>query len=296
MHYDKACNCTQGLLLADYVKAMITNKNLPGDLAQQAKSNKLLAQWAPNNGLGMTRPNDLPGSDLRNAFRRDGIVTIDAGHGGAEIGTSHTYPDGKVTAEKNLNLRVAIRLRELLAGAGYDVVMTRTTDSQVNVDKKDLTGDGQVGLSDDLQARVDIANRAGSDLFVSVHFNGTSNPNTKGTYMFWATDRPFSDKNKALAEMMQASMLKSLGEAGYKPKDNGARADSSVLGGGHYYLLGPKSDAIARPSEMPAIIGEPLFLTNDDDANAVKEDKIVEAVARGYFEGIKAYFAKYPPN
>jgi N-acetylmuramoyl-L-alanine amidase len=47
---------------------------------------------------------------------------------------------------------------------------------------------------------------------------------------------------------------------------------------------------------MPAIIGEGLFLTNDDDANAIRKDAIVEAIARGYFEGIKAYFAKYPAN
>src|SRR6185503_17830718 len=37
MHYDKGCGCTQGLLLADYFKAILTRKNLPGDLAEQAK-------------------------------------------------------------------------------------------------------------------------------------------------------------------------------------------------------------------------------------------------------------------
>jgi N-acetylmuramoyl-L-alanine amidase len=47
---------------------------------------------------------------------------------------------------------------------------------------------------------------------------------------------------------------------------------------------------------MPAIIGEGLFLTNNDDANAVRNDGIVEAIARGYVEGIKAYFAKYPAS
>ena len=47
---------------------------------------------------------------------------------------------------------------------------------------------------------------------------------------------------------------------------------------------------------MPAIIGEGLFLTNDDDANALRKDQVVEAIAKGYAEGIKAYFAKYPVN
>ena len=38
MHYGKGCGCTQGLLLADYLKAVITNHNLPTDLAAQVKS------------------------------------------------------------------------------------------------------------------------------------------------------------------------------------------------------------------------------------------------------------------
>ena len=42
MHYDKACGCTRGLLLADYLKALITGQNLPGDLAGQAGGGPLL--------------------------------------------------------------------------------------------------------------------------------------------------------------------------------------------------------------------------------------------------------------
>ncbi len=41
MHYDKACGCTQGLLLADYLKAVLTGQNLPADLDAQAKSSPL---------------------------------------------------------------------------------------------------------------------------------------------------------------------------------------------------------------------------------------------------------------
>ena len=49
-----------------------------------------------------------------------------------------------------------------------------------------------------------------------------------------------------------------------------------------------------KPSQMPAIIGEGLFLTNEDDANAARKDAIIEAIARGYLEGVKAYFTKFP--
>src|SRR6202040_928772 len=42
MHYDRTCGCTQGLLLADYLKALLTGINLPVDLAEQARSSALL--------------------------------------------------------------------------------------------------------------------------------------------------------------------------------------------------------------------------------------------------------------
>jgi N-acetylmuramoyl-L-alanine amidase len=127
-----------------------------------------------------------------------------------------------------------------------------------------------------------------------VHHNGISDPNKKGTYVFFDPDRPYADRNQALADMVDKALTKALKEAGYSTTDHGATKDTAVLGGDHYYLLSPKTNAVARPSQMPAVIGEALFLTNDDDANALRKDAIVEAIAQGYAEGIKAYFARYP--
>jgi N-acetylmuramoyl-L-alanine amidase len=286
MHYDKGCACTQGLLLADYVKALMTGRNLPADLAEQAKASKLLSQFKPGAPQSLARPADLPGSDLSNSFRRDPSVTLDAGHGATEIGASHVYSDGAVLQEKDLNLRVMLRVRDLLQQSGFQVTTTRTRDAQANADKK--------ALSDDLQARIDVANGANSDVFVSVHFNGISDPNVKGTYVFFDPDRPYADRSQALAGIVDQALTKSLKDAGYTTVDHGPTKDTSVLGGDHYYLLSPTTQVVPRPSQMPAIIGEGLFLTNDDDANALRKDAFVEAIARGYAEGIKAYFAKYP--
>jgi N-acetylmuramoyl-L-alanine amidase len=297
MHYQKSCSCTQGLLLADYVKALLTGQNLPADLAEQAKASKLANQFKPSAPRWLARPADLPGTDLTNAFANPGrnpIVTLDPGHGGSEIGTSHTFPDGTVINEKDLNLRVVLRVRDLLQQAGYQVITTRTTDSQVNVDRKDLTGDGKVTLSDDLQARVDIANNAASDIFVSIHFNGVSDPSTNGTYVFYDPDRPFTDRSKALADLVDASLIKFMKDAGYSSADHGPSKDTSVLAGDHYYVLSPKTAIVPRPSGMPAVIGEGLFLTNDADATALRNSALIEAIAQGYAAGIKAYFARYP--
>ena len=99
---------------------------------------------------------------------------------------------------------------------------------------------------------------------------------------------------RSLASLVDASLIKSLKDAGYTSVDHGASKDTSVLGGDHYYLLSPKTDIVPRPSNMPAVICEGLFLTNNDDANALRNDQVLEAIAKGYADGIKAYFAKYP--
>jgi len=79
--------------------------------------------------------------------------------------------------------------------------------------------------------------------------------------------------------------------------DHGPPTDSKLLGqDSHYYLLGPESPVIKRPSAMPAIIGEALFVTNPDDAGALRQAKVLDAIARGYADAIQAYFQKYPPG
>ncbi len=47
---------------------------------------------------------------------------------------------------------------------------------------------------------------------------------------------------------------------------------------------------------MPGIIGEALFVTSPEDAGAIRQDKVLEGIARGYVEAIKAYFEKFPPK
>ena len=69
MHYDAACKCTQGLLLADYLKSILTLRNLPPDLAAQAPAQPVLrsARSRPE-PRWLERPGELPTSDLTDAF------------------------------------------------------------------------------------------------------------------------------------------------------------------------------------------------------------------------------------
>ena len=68
MHYDAGCNCTQAILLADYLKAIVTGQNLPSDLDAQAQGSPFYKQY--NNAMpnGLNRPQALPNTNLMYAF------------------------------------------------------------------------------------------------------------------------------------------------------------------------------------------------------------------------------------
>ncbi len=71
MHYDSSTGATQGLLLADYLKAILTGQNLPADLEQQARGSRFYRQYDPRAAQGLARPTQLPGTDLSLAFIPD---------------------------------------------------------------------------------------------------------------------------------------------------------------------------------------------------------------------------------
>jgi hypothetical protein len=71
MHYDAATGATQGLLLADYLKAILTGQNVPADLLAQAQTSRFYRQYDPQRPQALARPALLPGTDLTGAFVPD---------------------------------------------------------------------------------------------------------------------------------------------------------------------------------------------------------------------------------
>jgi N-acetylmuramoyl-L-alanine amidase/LysM repeat protein len=291
MHFDKTTGATQGLLLGDYLKAIITGVNLPADLADQAKSSKFYLQYNSTAPGGLNRPADLPGTDMAGAFGSDGVVVIDPGHGGTEIGAAHVFPDNVALQEKNVNLKVALKTADILRKAGRQVQLTRTTDTQVNNPPKDVTGDGKMTLDDDLESRVDIANKAGAQLFLSIHFNGSGDPAQSGSEVYYNTKRPFSDKNKKFAQVVLDNLLATTKAAGFNMNNRGVKNDEFSVGKGNsLYLLGPTDDDKPRAAQMTGALVEGAFLTNDQDASYLKQDKFLDALAQGYAQAIQQWF------
>jgi hypothetical protein len=70
MHYDDACKCTQGLLLADYLKSVITGDNLPADLGAQAAGSPFFKIYRESAGDGLARSGTPKDTNLKQAFQK----------------------------------------------------------------------------------------------------------------------------------------------------------------------------------------------------------------------------------
>ncbi|HZU05133.1 MAG TPA: hypothetical protein VFB73_04105 [Chloroflexota bacterium] len=68
MHFDAACMCTQGLLLAEWFKTVITGEGLPPDLDAQARGSRYYLQYNNARENGLNRPAELPATNMRFAF------------------------------------------------------------------------------------------------------------------------------------------------------------------------------------------------------------------------------------
>src|SRR5579884_2231466 len=70
-HYDRKCDCTRALLLADYFKSVLTGRDLPADLAQEMQQSRFFRQYNLSKPNGVARPDQLPASNLLLAFERE---------------------------------------------------------------------------------------------------------------------------------------------------------------------------------------------------------------------------------
>lgn len=251
---------------------------------------------APGGSLGQFVQPPAPAAPAaatsKGAAAKAKVIALDPGHGGAEPGASAAG-----LAEKDLNLKIGLKLAALLRDEGYDVVMTRDTDRSVSPQYRGAGYSG--GLGADLQARVDIANAAGADLFLSIHNNGSNDTSQAGTEVWYSKQRTFGDRNLALATLLQANIVARIRQLGYPVFDRGIKDDSTfrIFRGRAYniYVLGPGEGPRAHvPSLMPGALGESLIVSNPGDAAMLRKDSTLDAIATGYRDAVIQYFRQFP--
>jgi N-acetylmuramoyl-L-alanine amidase len=243
-------------------------------------------------------PVAVPVAGVDEAYARDGrnIVCLDPGHGGEDLGNVRLENGRIVLQEKDFTLQHAMALAERLRTEGFEVVLTRDKDSEVNPANEDVNGDGEVASPDgparsdqldDLQARVNICNLGSADLLVSMHYNGAENVFLSGYEVWFNDQRPFSDRSEAFATMIHEELSKAYANAGYDAVDRG-------IGIEDHAVTGPARPGKLVPSDMPGVVVEGLFLSNDDDAAFIKSDRAEETIVGAYDTAIRQYFGVYP--
>lgn len=207
----------------------------------------------------------------QSAFAGCGSVVLDAGHGGGDSGA--VGPTGFM--EKTANLDIALRARDLLVGSGYHVIMTRTTDVSPNSPAQDLTGDGQINVSDDLQARVNIANNARAKVFVSVHNNAAGSA-ARGTETYYWNGAPAGSGSARLAQLIHEEVNARIGLY-----DRGVKT-------ANFYVL--------RRTNMPAVLLEGAFISNPTEELLLSTPSFRQKIAEGVANGIRRYMGPGGPG
>ena len=183
------------------------------------------------------------------AVKSQRVVVIDAGHGGIDGGAE--ADDG--TLEKDLNLALALCIRDFLESSGVDVVLTRERDimyAESSSPHKKL---------DDLNERIRITEEAGALAFVSIHMNKFPVPKYSGLQVYYSEN---NEESAVLAEMIQGFV-----SSNFQPDNKRAvkPAGSSI------YLL----DKL----ECPAVLVECGFLSNPDELKKLKSEDYRKSLA-----------------
>lgn len=127
-------------------------------------------------------------------------VVIDAGHGGEDGGAS-IYGGAP---EKELNLRIAEDLHDMLSIMGFKVVMTRTDDTLLYDKNSDYHGHKK---SMDLANRLKIARETENALLISIHMNAFPETKYSGLQVYYSKNDPGSQKLAQLVQEINKAVL-----------------------------------------------------------------------------------------
>lgn len=201
-----------------------------------------------------TKKPAAPAATQTNSADSKKVVMIDAGHGGSDPGAIGTL-DGKKINEKDLTLSISHKVKNILESKGYATSMTRTGDTLPS-----------------LAERPEQANEEGCALFVSIHINSAEAEEAHGTEVYWSQENQdkIQDKYKVTGTIFAKNIL--TGMLKYT-----SAADRGVK---------QANWAVTRRSDMPAILAEVGFISNEDELRKMCSDDYQNKVAQGIAEGI----------
>lgn len=190
------------------------------------------------------------------------VIVIDAGHGVPDEGAQSSNG----TTEAETNLKIALKLQNLLEQSGSSVILTRSDENAIyDIDSKTLK---QKKVSD-IHNRVKIGNESKADLFISIHLNKIPQEQYWGWQCFY---KEGNEQSQKLAKSLQEN----LNEAIQKENKRVAMKLDNVY--------------IMKHVEIPISIVECGFLSNQEEEKLLLQDDYQNRLAWGIYNGIIDYF------
>ena len=256
-------------------------KNI-ADIAEEAKENagnenNTVAE--DNNKVEESKPTENNNNEESHKQERKttnkSVIVIDPGHqtrGNSEkepIGPGASETKAKVTGgatgvstgqtEYNLNLKVALKLRDALVAKGYTVIMTRTTND-VNISNSE---------------RAKIANEAGAAVFIRIHANSVDSSSVKGVLTMCQTSSNVYNGDLASEsyKLSKAVLNNFVEETGAVNK--GVTRTDTMSG--------------INWCTVPTTIVEMGFLSNPEEDELMATDEYQDKMVAGMVNGIVEY-------
>jgi len=177
------------------------------------------------------------------------LVIIDAGHGGEDEGCT-----GNDILEKDINLTLALALRDKLEERGFEVLLTREDDSYLT-----------------LEERVEIANASKGDFLISIHQNAYEENRINGIETWYNGQTACGEESKRLAQLVQQRLI--LYTEGM---DRGIVENEELV--------------VIRETAMPSCLVETGFITNGEECAKLTDPAYQMQIVEGLAAAVELYF------
>lgn len=201
----------------------------------------------------------------------ESILFLDPGHGGIDGGAVSA---GGVP-EKDINLKIAMEVKNLAEDYGWQVVMTRDSDEGLYQSQE---GSIRSMKTEDLKMRRQLLQEYQPEVAVSIHLNSfKEDPSVKGVQVFYPDeggDQQVLEQSKQFAEVLQQSLTATL---------QIEKKRTPLVRDGVFLL---------KEVICPIVIVECGFLSNTEEAQLLQKQEYQQKLAQGIMDGITEFTGK----